>query len=237
MAGLLAGWTVVLDYSGLVAVLALSVYAFMRRMSLTTAMKRSSYLWWFVAGVSLCAAVLMAYQWYCFGNPFFPAQRSMPPATYTGQGYRGMSWPRLDLLWEIAFGLRFGLFTSAPLLLLALYVRGWLRGPTDQLVGRYELGCIVGYTVAFFLFCAANQYGRMQFNTGVRHIVPVVPFLFLLTAQVLLRMPKALAITFGILATYWSWCLAMCQETWSRDAESLRPSCTSLRKVCGYPGW
>lgn len=211
LAGLLAGWTVVLDYSGLVAVLALGAYALARRASLSTALKRPGDLWLFAAGVALCGAVLMAYQWSCFGNPFLPAQSYMPPATYTNHGYRGFGLPRLDLLWETAFGLRFGLFTSAPVLLLALYARGWLRGPR-RLFGRDELGCVAGFVVAFFLFCSANQYGWMQFNTGVRHIVPVVPFLFLLTAQVLLHMPRALAIALGVGATYWSWCLAMYRD-------------------------
>ena len=38
------------------------------------------------------------------------------------------------------------------------------------------------------LFAAANQYGRMQWNTGVRYLMPVVPFLFLAAANHLARM-------------------------------------------------
>lgn len=64
----------------------------------------------------------------------------------------------------------------------------------------------------FFTFCAANQYGRMQFNTGVRHIVPVVPFVFLLTANVLFVLPRIVSALIGIVATYWSWCLAMYRD-------------------------
>jgi hypothetical protein len=122
-----------------------------------------------------------------------------------------MNWPQLDLLWHTAFGLRYGLFTSAPLLLLALYVPSWYRGRT-RLVGNRETWCIVVYSVVFFLFCAANQYGRLQFNSGVRYIVPVSPFLFLLAASVLLRMPAMLASLVGIVTVYWSWCLAMYRD-------------------------
>jgi hypothetical protein len=57
-----------------------------------------------------------------------------------------------------------------------------------------------------------NQYGRMQFNSGVRHIVPVTPFLFLLTGSVLLRIPRLLAAVIGIITTYWSWSLAMYRD-------------------------
>lgn len=213
LAGLLCGWAVVLDYSGLIVVLLLGAYMLVRRSALAADAKSRTDVWRFMAGVAFGGAVLMGYQWLCFGSPFYPAQRYMPPAAFTEYGYRGMSWPSLELLWRTAFDMRFGLFTSAPLLLLAFYVPGWLRGqPRTRLLHRRELWLIAIYTLAFFLFCAANQYGRMQFNTGVRHIVPVVPFLFLLVANVLLRMPKVLAALVGILTLYWSWCLAMYRD-------------------------
>jgi hypothetical protein len=46
----------------------------------------------------------------------------------------------------------------------------------------------------------------------VRYIVPVSPFLFLLAAGVLLRLPIVLATLVGIVAIYWSWCLAMYRD-------------------------
>jgi hypothetical protein len=211
LAGLCCGWLVVLDYSGVVALVCLSLYGLVRRSELPTEAKSRADFIYFSAGVAFCAAVLMSYQWACFGSPFYPAQHYMPPATYTGHGYRGMDWPQLDLLWETAFGMRFGLFTSAPLLALALYVPGWARGRLS-LLKRRETWFIVAFTAAFFLFCAANQYGRMQFNTGVRHIVPVVPFLFLLAAGTLLRLPAVVAAILGVIGAYWSWCLAMYRD-------------------------
>jgi hypothetical protein len=211
LAGLLCGWAVVLDYSGLVVLLVLSIYGLARRSSLPAELRSRADIWYFALGVMFWGACLMAYQWMAFGNPFYPAQHYMPPATFTGYGYRGMDVPHLDLLWQTAFGIRFGLFTSAPLLLLALYAPGWFDSRL-RIVGRREMFCIISFTLAFFLFCAANQYTRMQFNTGVRHIVPVVPFLFLLAAGVLRRLPKLVAVLIGILTTYWSWCLAMYRD-------------------------
>ena len=211
LAGLLCGWAVVLDYSGLVVVLVLSLYGIVRRSSLPAEARSRNDVAHFVVGVISCGAVLMGYQWLSFGSPFFPAQHYMPPAEFTHYGYRGMDWPHLNLLWETAFGMRYGLFTSAPLLLLALYVPAWVQGRI-RIVGNRELWCILIFSLVFFLFCAANQYTRMQFNTGVRHIVPVSPFLFLLAAGVLLRMPTMLAAFVAILSTYWSWCLAMYRD-------------------------
>ncbi|MHC4166067.1 MAG: hypothetical protein ACYSWQ_03840 [Planctomycetota bacterium] len=211
IAGLLSGWTVVLDYSGVVVVFWLSVYMFVRWISIPRQTRTYSAVLCYILGVSLSGAVLMGYQWSCFGNPLFPAQHYMPAANFTDQGYQGMDWPQFDLLWKTAFGLRYGLFTSAPLLILALHVPGWLR-KSIRIVGNRETWCILLFCLSFFIFCSANQYGRMQFNCGVRHIVPVTPFLFLIAAGVLIRMPTLLGIAFGVITTYWSWCLAMYRD-------------------------
>jgi hypothetical protein len=241
LAGLLCGWAVVLDYSGVIVVAVLGVYAVWQRAALPAGARSRADLPLFLAGVAACLSVLMAYQWQAFGNPLFPAQRYMPPTPYSGLGYNGMTWPQPDLLWQTTFGLRFGLFTSAPLLLLALWPPAWTGG--TRIVERREASTILAFTVAFLLFCAGNQYGRLQFNSGVRYSVPVVPFLFLMVAGVLLRSTRVPArnrlmpalpvagagrlqdwrsgfsrlgswpiVAFVVLAVYWSWCLAMYRD-------------------------
>jgi hypothetical protein len=92
-----------------------------------------------------------------------------------------------------------------------LYLPGWWRYRSDKF-DILEKWFIVLFTAAFFAFTAANQFSRMQFNSGVRHMVPVTPFLFLAAAIVLLRLPTWLGIVIGILSTYWSWCLAMYRD-------------------------
>jgi hypothetical protein len=159
----------------------------------------------------LAGAVLIGYQWLSFGNPFYPAQHYMPDVEYIEQGYHGFTWPQLDLLWKTVFGIRYGLFTSAPLLLLFFYIPAWYR-KKNRFIGSLELHFIIIFVIAFFLFCAANQYGRIQFNTGVRHILPVTPFLFLLVANVFIKIPKIVAVLIAIISTYWSWCLAMYRD-------------------------
>jgi hypothetical protein len=211
LAGLLAGWAVVLDYSGVVVVLALGVYALTRWRSLPSAQRSWLDLPRFAVGALISLAVLLTYQWLAFGNPFLPAQHYMPATVYSSYGFNGMGLPQLDLLWDTTFGYRFGLFTSAPILLLALCVPLWLR-ERWRIVGCREIWLIVGFTVAFFLFASANQYGRLQFNSGVRYVVPVTPFLFLLAAGILLRAPRRVAIAAGVVTTYWSWCLAMYRD-------------------------
>lgn len=210
LAGLLAGWTVVLDYSGLVVVLTLGIYLLVSEKTLRLGRKSIGNVVRYASGAGLAISVLLAYQWISFGHPFYPAQSYMPPANYTHLGYRGMDWPRFDLLWETAFNIRYGLFVSAPILLLSLYLPGWAKG--HRLLDTAELYFVLLFITLFFLFCSANQYGRMQFNTGVRHIVPVTPFLFFLTAGVLLRMPTIVAALTALVTVYWSWCLAMYRD-------------------------
>lgn len=211
LAGLCSGWTVVLDYSGLVVVLAMSAYAFSKWLAVRSEDRTVQDLLRFAAGVGISAVLMMVYQWVCFGNPILPAQSYMPPANFTELGYRGFSFPQIDLFFETMFGFRYGLFTSAPILILAFLFPVWLRKST-RFLENPEIVFICAFTMLFFTFCAANQYGRMQFNTGVRHIVPVVPFVFLLTANVLFVLPRIVSALIGIVATYWSWCLAMYRD-------------------------
>ena len=69
LAGILCGWTVVLDYSGMIVVLMVGLYAFAKRHSLPAYVRSRSDLVLFAAGVTLSGAVLMAYQWSSFGSP------------------------------------------------------------------------------------------------------------------------------------------------------------------------
>jgi hypothetical protein len=211
LAGMLCGWAVVLDYSGVVVTLVLGLYALVRRSSLPASVRRRGDGWQFAAGVAAGLALLLGYQWVHFGHPLRPAQHYMPATEFSGHGYHGITWPQMDLLWETAFGMRFGLFTSAPLLLLALYVPSWWDTRTHRLRGR-ERWCCVLFALAFFLFAASNQYGWVQYNTGVRHVVAATPFLFLLAADVLLRLRSVVAVAVGAFTTYWSWCLAMYRD-------------------------
>ncbi|REJ78243.1 MAG: hypothetical protein DWQ47_01915 [Acidobacteria bacterium] len=210
-AGLFAGWTVVLDYSGLVAVLALGTYAFSKWYLTDPDDRKTSQLVLLGAGVAFCALILMGYQWYCFGNPLLPAQSYMPDANFTERGYRGFSIPSASLFVQNLFGLRFGLFTSAPVLLLAMMYPLWLRTNSERLP-RAEIVLIAGFTLLFLIFCSANQYGWMQFNTGVRHAIPVVPFLFIPAALVLTRLPRTIAALICVIGVYCSWCLAMYRD-------------------------
>ena len=210
-AGLLCGWTIVLDYSGIVAIFSISIYAILRYFFLPKESRSIQHLMLFFVGVAICGSVLMAYQWFSFGHPFYPAQYYMPHTEFSQEGYHGMTLPKLHLLFETAFSKRYGLFTSAPILLLVFCMPFFRRNIVERIGGKQLLFILI-YVCGFFLFCASNQFGYVQFNTGVRHIVPVTPFLFLIVAVVIIQMPKVPAVLFSVISLYWSWCLVMYRD-------------------------
>ncbi|MCP4358086.1 MAG: hypothetical protein GY796_08750 [Chloroflexi bacterium] len=211
LAGLLCGWTIVLDYSGMILIAAVSLYTLLRWWGMPEGKRPFSDLIWYGLGVTASVSVLLAVQWIAFGHPIYPAQQYMPDTRFSGAGYQGMSLPQLDLIFILLFGSQYGLFTSAPFLLLALYPPAWFN-QQFRLIGNKETWFILFLSLSFLLFTAANQFSRMQFNTGIRHIVPVTPFLFLIAAGLFLRLPKMLAWLFAILTVYWSWALAMYRD-------------------------
>jgi hypothetical protein len=210
-AGLLAGWTVVLDYSGVVLLGGIAIYAIMRWNAEKSLEKKKSALVLFGVGALISISFLIGYQWLAFGNPIYPAQSYMPPTQYSSYGYQGIDWPKIDLLWENIFNPRYGILISAPIFFLALYLPGWYNARI-RIIGRLETIYVFILVVGMFIFTAANQFSRMQFNSGIRHLVPVSPFLFFIVAGVILAMPRWLSIPVAVFSTIWSWCLAMYRD-------------------------
>ncbi len=208
-AGLLAGAAVLFDYSGVVLLAALGLYAVAverRRSSGAGAAMRAALR--FGAGALAGVALLALTQWWQFGDPLTPAQRWMPDAHFSVRGWHGFDWPSRDLLWKSLVDPSFGLFAFAPLLLLAL-----LPVATPAILPRRERRLVLAFSAAFLLFCAANQFTRLQWNTGLRALAPLVPFLFLAASDRLARLsPRALALLAAPCALH-SWVVAMARAT------------------------
>jgi len=158
-----------------------------------------------VAGAALGPViVLLAYQWAAFGSPWFPAQRYMPPTEFSVLGWNGMTIPTAELLVGNLLDPTYGLLVFCPLLVAAV-AAPFFRGRPGAPDGR-ELSLIFLASVALWLFSSANQFSNLQFNTGVRYMVPAVPLLFLAAVPVLLHAPRffAWALTVPTLAVSWS---------------------------------
>jgi len=186
-AGALAGFAVLCDYSGVLVLGAIGLYAWLRAGDARDIRLRFTVAAAYGAGAAPMLIALAAYQHWAFGYSALPSQTFMPAIEQTARGYRGMDWPSLDLMWMNFFDRRFGLFVVCPLLSLAL-VAPMVRRGRFRLPGR-EMWLALLFFGGLTLFCAANQYSRLQWNTGIRYLVPAVPGLLLLSLQVLQLAP------------------------------------------------
>lgn len=209
VAGLAGGLTVLFDYSGVIFLGGLYLYALVRRAGTAEGVgdivRRTA---WYALGAIGPVALLWFYQWRSFGHPFYPGQHWMPPVEWIELGYQGYGPPQLELLAALAFDHRFGLFAFCPLLLLA-FAGPWAR---RRGLPRRELWTCLLLFLALWVFFAGSNYTRLQYNTGLRYMAPIVPFLFLPASLALLRLPSWAVRLLGGASIGLSWCLAMYRE-------------------------
>jgi hypothetical protein len=216
------GWTggmaVLLDYSGLVLLGLLFCYATAKAWDKGVSRIVPTGLW-YVLGAAGPILLLWLYQWQSFGNPFLPGQHWMPPVEWIDAGYQGFTLPQGELLRMLLIDYRFGLFTTCPLLLLALLAPWWnrrearLRTPTgDRPIPTREMFLLIAVPVCMWLFCACISYVRLQFNNGLRYLAPILPFLFVLAAFALMKLPRRLAYLIAIAAIVQAWSMAMYRD-------------------------
>jgi hypothetical protein len=224
-AGLLAGATVLLDWSGVVCVAALALDVAIgsaRRSGAGAALRRSAS---FGAGVAIPVAVLLATQFWSFGNALLPAQYWMAATERSSAGWHGFTPPSAHLLVASLADPSFGLFAFAPLLLVAFLPP---RASAAAIVTRGERALILLFALAVVLFTSMSRYFELQWNTGFRSLAPVVPFLFLLACEALARLkPPALALV-AAPCVLQGWVLALARAT-PPDAPRSFPESTIAR--------
>jgi len=154
--------------------------------------------------------LLLGYQWAAFGSPWFPAQHYMPATALSVRGWNGFTVPSPELLWQNLFDVRFGLFAFCPLLLAAL-AAPFARRPPGTLP-RHELAFAFLGVAALWIFCSAIQFAHLQFNTGVRYMVPAVPLLFVVLVPVLLALPRWAVVVLVAPTLLISWAVSMMRE-------------------------
>ncbi len=209
--GALMGLAVLCDYSGVPLLLVFGAWLAWRGAAATRlrGLARAAAL--FGLGAAGPVAVLLLYQYAAFGNPFFPAQRYMPATHLSVRGWNGIAFPAPELLWRNLLDPRYGLFAFAPMLLLALaapFLRRREGGPTGA-----ELTLAFGAALALYLFASSVEYALLQWNTGVRYLVPAVPLLFFALVPVLLRLPRWLLWSALLPTIAISWSVAMARES------------------------
>jgi hypothetical protein len=165
----------------------------------------------FVLGALGPILLLWFYQWQSFGNPFLPGQHWMPPVEWIDVGYQGFSLPQPELLRLLLFDYRYGLFATCPVLLIALLAPWVNRGVRKPLPTR-EFLLLMLVPLGLWLFCGGISYVRLQFNNGLRYLAPLLPYLFVASAIVLVRLPRRLAFVLSIVAVVEAWSMAMYRD-------------------------
>jgi hypothetical protein len=240
LAGFLAGWAVLTDYTGAVAAAMLGLFVLWEQFRSKRLGAAVGGTLWFVLGAVGPVALLLYYQWYCFGDPWLPAQFYMPKKVFAGYpSERGFGWPLPEALWGLLFHPQYGLLVFAPVFALALYHPVLVLRKRNRVPGRVALFAWL-FFAATYVFCSMIHYTiRHQWQDGVRYIVPALPLLFLLVADVLGRMRRWMALLITMLAVGESWAIAMVRES---PLESLRrvltegpqfPWLTTLGKTAG----
>jgi hypothetical protein len=187
-AGFLCGVAMALDYAGFVPAGVLALY-FVATRARSAGLGRALS----EAVPSALAALppllfLLGTQWAMYGDPLTPGQFVMRDVNYTDRGLRGMGFPSLEVFVKNLVSPSYGMLIYAPVLALGFLPARY--PPTALVFPRRERRWSALCVLAFLLFCAANWYSLMQFNTGFRYLLPVVPFVFLAASDHLARLPR-----------------------------------------------
>lgn len=221
LGGLAGGTALLFDYSGLVLLVGLFAYGVIKAWRELTFRDAFRLGLFYMVGALGPILLLWFYQWASFGNPLLPGQHWMPPVEWIDLGYQGYGLPQLELIFMLGFDYRFGLFVVSPLMILALAApivnRGKGRKSTsEQKLPQFELYFILALFLAFWLFFSGSNYVRLQFNTGIRYLTPMLPFMFIPAAIVLMRLPTLVIGLVAVFSFAQSWALAMYREVESR---------------------
>lgn len=212
LAGFFAGLTLATDYMGVVIMPLLFAYLVLPRLRTATwrvSIRESMAM---VAGSLPPVAFLLYSQWVMYGNPFLPGQYWMPNQNeYVQEGMRGFTMIDAELFLQNLFHPGFGLYVWAPITLLAL-IPTWRYRAESLVLPRQERRFVAAAAVVLMLFCATNQYARLQWNSGLRYLLPLVPFFFLALTDHWLRLSRSTRIAIGTVALVQAWVLTVYRE-------------------------
>lgn len=222
-AGALCGLGLALDYSGVIPLLVFFAYLIVRRVPSGGWKKAILESIPFVLGSVPPVLYLLYTQWAMYGHPIYPGQYWMPDThgtpyhdvytnPYSDKGFRGFTLPTPDLYLLNLFDPTYGMYTYGPLLMLGLVPMWRLAKDRMLILDKPEWWFVTAYFFAFLTFCSANQYSRIQFNSGFRYLIPLVPLVFLQVADVLVRLPRAWLLAILIPCTLNSWVISMVRE-------------------------
>ena len=173
LAGLALGWAVVVEHGAVLLGAPVALWALwcIRHAGRATRLRTIGLA---IAGGMIAAIPLLAYNLATFGHPFTTGYSGVVGFEGMKQGLFGLTYPKLDILYEILLGKRRGIIWVAPILALAPFgIWTLLRDPA-----RRDLGVLAaGGALACFLYHAAYVYWDGGNATGPRHALPAIAYL------------------------------------------------------------
>ena len=181
LAGLLAGLAVLNDYPTLLVAAAIGFYALYR-------LRRIGPIAAFSLGAGIAALMMFGYNWGAFGSPLFfsyqafklPGNDQFPEQAV---GFVGLTYPKLNILWNILIDPQRGLLFCNPILLLVIPAAGYFFRRREL---RAEWYVTIFSFAALTLFNASYGQSIVSWGggtaTGPRQIVAAVPFMVLTLA-------------------------------------------------------
>jgi hypothetical protein len=173
LAGLALGWAVVVEHGALLLGAPVALWALWRIHDASRAAQLRT-IGLAIAGGLIAAIPLLAYNLATFGHPFTTGYSGVVGFEGMKQGLFGLTYPKLDILYEILLGKRRGIIWVAPILALAPFgIWSLVRDPA-----RRDLGMLAaGGALACFLYHAAYVYWDGGNATGPRHALPAIAYL------------------------------------------------------------
>ena len=219
--GLAAGWAVVTDFPAAPAAAILALLALVhtsphggRRMLRVAA--------GIAAGALPCVLVLMIYNALGFGSPFrigYPYNVMAARLPWQRQGFMGLTYPKLTILYEILVGRYRGLLPLAPVVVTAPFGIWLLWKRANARPGTLALTAIALYYV---LLNASYSVWDGGWSYGPRILSPALPFLCLPLALLWTRSALAVRSLLAILALYGVFVSLVAVSTFAMPPDSFK---------------
>jgi hypothetical protein len=144
-----------------------------------------------------CTAILMAYQYACFGSPFHIAYTSEQGFEAMQQGFFGIGTPTWERLRHILFEEYRGLLPLAPSLAVAPVGLLLLFAQNRRL--RAATLVAIAIAVYYVVLNASYTYWEGGWSYGPRHLSPALPFLCIGLAMLWTRAARPVRSVFAAL--------------------------------------
>lgn len=198
--GALCATAVLVDYTSGLFVVLVGLYLVWKNRS-------AAQVAWLAAGALPIAAILLGYNYLCFGDPFDLAYNHMfmeSDRVNRTTGFFGIGLPRPEAVWGLTLGLTRGLFVHSPFLLLLLPAL-WRLGRPWRWESRHVLAAAAA--LAYFWLNGSLIDWQGGWSLGPRYLMPMLPFAVLLVLRGAARESEARRrryLLFATAAVAWS---------------------------------